>query len=318
MRKEAPPPQFRGAGFGARPEDAASSARTNSSPAPRNWAGGAALAVTTSVRPDPALEAQARAIAAELSAPFLPRTGLSVADVFTASDAARLLIAGADHLRLRDRATGAEYFFHPNLFQVRAANVLRGAPDHFLEATELTPGDSLLDCTLGFASEASLAALAVGETGQVTGLESVPELALVTRLGVQQFELHSGALTQALRRVQVVTADSAEYLPLCASGSVDVVYFDPFFEHRLSGSEVSVSPLFVFGNPAPLQAETVAEARRVARRRVVIKHPRDEPLPERVQIWVTATLSSRKRRVVYSVLDTTPKTHASFGPSRVQ
>lgn len=264
------------------------------------------LAVTTSVKsfkPSTALEAQARTYAAELQAPYVPRIGLSLPDVFAKADANRLLIVGADHLRLRDRATGTEYFFHPNLFQVRAANVLRGAPDHFLEATQLAPGHSLLDCTLGFASEASLAALVVGETGRVTGLESVPELALVTRLGVQRFELHSRTLTQALRRVQVVTADSADYLPLCADNSVDVVYFDPFFEHRLSGSEVSVSPLFIFGNPAPLQAETVAQARRVARR-VVIKHPRDEPLPERVQAWVTETLSSRKRRVVYSVLAT--------------
>ena len=261
------------------------------------------LAVTTSVRPAPALEAQARASAAELAALFIPRAGLSVADVFAQADAQRLLIAGADHLRLRDRATGTEYFFHPNLFQVRAANVLRGAPDHFLEATQLAPGDSLLDCTLGFASEASLAALAVGDAGSVVGLESVPELAFVTRVGVQNFNLHSKTLTATLRRVQVVTADSAAYLPRCAGGSVDVIYFDPFFEHRLAGSEVSVSPLFVFGNPTPLQAETVAEARRVARRRVVIKHPRDEPLPDRVQEWVTETLSSRKRRLVYSVIE---------------
>ena len=260
------------------------------------------LAVTTSVRPDPIIEAEARACAAELHAPFVPRFGLSIADVFAQADAGRLLIAGADHLRLRDRATGTEYFFHPNLFQVRAANVLRGAPDHFLEATQLKPGDSILDCTLGFASEAGLAALVVGDTGSVTGLESVPELALVTRVGVQRFSLHSAQMTAALRRVQVVTADSAEYLPGCPDASVDVVYFDPFFEHRLSGSEVSVSPLFVFGNPDPLRAETVAEARRVARRRVVIKHPRDEPLPEPIAAGVTETVSSRKRRVVYSVL----------------
>ena len=261
------------------------------------------LAVTTSVRPSPTIEAQARAYAAELQAPFVSRFGLSLPGVHAQADAERLLIAGADHLRLRDRATGTEYFFHPNLFQVRASNVLRGAPDHFLEATQIAPGDTLLDCTLGFASEASLAALIAGETGQVTGLESVPELALVTRIGVQSFVLHSEKMTEALRRVQVVTADANDYLPACAENSVDVVYFDPFFEHRLSGSEVSVSPLFLFGNPAPLRPETVAEARRVARRRVVIKHPRDEPLPNSVQAWVTETLSSRKRRVVYSVLE---------------
>lgn len=276
------------------------------------------LAVTTSANPSLLLEAKADAYAEELRAPFVSRFGLTLPAVFAKSEATRLLIASVDHLRLRDRETGTEYFFHPNLFQVRASNVLRGAPDHFLEATQLAPGDSLLDCTLGFASEASLAALVVGDTGQVTGLESVPELALVTRVGVQRFVLHSETLTKVLRRVKVITADSADYLLGCADSSVDVVYFDPFFEHRLSGSEVSVSPLFLFGNPAPLSAETVAEARRVARRRVVVKHPRDEPLPDPIQAWVTETLSSRKRRVVYSVLAAEPKSSVSFAPGRVQ
>ena len=263
------------------------------------------LAVTTSVHPPPALEAQAQEYAAKLQAPYVSRAGLPVPGVLAASDAERLLIAGLDHLRLRDRATGAEYFFHPNLFGVRAYNLEHGGRDHFLEAVQVGPGDSLLDCTLGFACEAGLAALAVGETGCVAGLESVPELALVTRAGTQTFTLHSAALTSALRRVQVVTADARDYLPQCADNSVDVVYFDPFFEHRLSGSEVSVSPLFVFGNPAPLDAAAVDHARRVARRRVVIKHPRDEPLPEQVQAWVTEVVAGRKSRLVYSVLGST-------------
>ena len=260
------------------------------------------FAVTTSAHPPLALETQARGYAAELHAPYVPRFGLPVPAVLAACGAERLLIAGLDHLRLRDRATDAEYFFHPNLFQVRAYNLAHGGRDHFLEAAQLAPGDSVLDCTLGFACEASLAALAVGTSGQVVGLESVPELALVTRIGTQSFALHSGTLTEALRRVQVVTANARAYLPGCPESSVDVVYFDPFFEHRLSGSEVSVSPLFVFGNPAPLEAETVDEARRVARRRVVIKHPRDEPLPGPVQEWVTEVVAGRKSRVVYSVL----------------
>ncbi len=259
-------------------------------------------AVTTSVQPIPSLEAQARECAAELQAAYVPRSGLTIPGVFAECGAERLLIAGQDHLRLRDRTTGTEYFFHPNLFQVRAYNLMHGGRDHFLEAVQLGPGDSLLDCTLGFACEASLAALTVGESGSVVGLESVRELALVSRIGTQSFTLHSARLTAALRRVQVITADAREYLPRQADQSVDAVYFDPFFEHRLSGSEVSVSPLFVFGNPAPLEAGTVEEARRVARRRVVIKHPRDEPLPETVQAGVTEVVAGRKSRIVYSVL----------------
>ena len=62
----------------------------------------------------------------------------------------------------------------------------------FCKPTGLAPGDRLLDCTLGFASEASLAALSVGESGRVVGLESVPELATGhAAQGLQTFPLAS-------------------------------------------------------------------------------------------------------------------------------
>ena len=260
------------------------------------------LAVTTSVKPSASLEAQAHRLAAELHAPLVPRLGRPLPQVFEASGTARLLIAGADHLRLRDRATGTEYYFHPNMFLIRGSNVLRGVPDHFLEATGLSPGDKLLDCTLGFASESALASLVIGETGQVIGLESVPELAAVARIGVQEFPLPNAVLRAALRRVQVVTANHTDYLRGCGACSFDVVYFDPFFEKRLAGSEASVSPLFIFGNPAPLDPAAIAEACRVARRSVVIKHPRQEPLPAEVSARVTGTVGSRKSQLVYSVI----------------
>ncbi len=260
------------------------------------------LAVTTAINPGIAVEAQAQSIAAELGAPFVPRLARPLPQIFEAAQATRLLIAGADHLRLRDGATGTEYYFHPNLFLIRGSNVLRGVPDHFLEATSLGPGDLLLDCTLGFASEAALASLVVGERGSVVGLESVPELAAVARAGVRDFPMTSAMLGAALRRVRVVTADNGAYLRGCAARSFDVVYFDPFFDKRLTGSEASVSPLFVFGNPAPLDPDAVREACRVTRRRVVIKHPRHEPLPAGVSARVTETVGSRKSRLVYAVI----------------
>ena len=128
------------------------------------------LAVTTSTHPPAALEVQAQALATELGASYMQRHGRGLDDLFAASETARLLIVGADRLRLRDRATGTEYFFHPNMFQIRAAGVLRGERDHFLAATGLRPGDAILDCTLGFASEAALASLTVGSGGPSRGL----------------------------------------------------------------------------------------------------------------------------------------------------
>ncbi len=262
-----------------------------------------ALAVTTSVKPAPAIETLAQEIAFELAVPYVSRAGRPLPALFEAADADRLLIAGSDHLRLRDRVTGTEYFFHPNMFLIRGSNALRGETDHFLQASGLERGGTLLDCTLGFASESALASLTVGDTGRVDGLESVRELALLTRIGVQTFPVQSPELGAALRRVRVIHADYRTYLQNCAPKSYDAVYFDPFFEKRLSGSEDSVSPLFVFGNPSPLDAAAVQEACRVARRRVVIKHPRHEPLPPEVSEAVTQTVGSRKSRLIYSVIE---------------
>ncbi len=265
----------------------------------------ATLAITTSVRPSAALEAEALAVAEELNAPFASRGDKSLAEVFADASADRLLIVAEGRLRLRDRETGTEYFYHPNLFLTRGSQVLEQGldTDPFLRATGLTPGGSLLDCTLGFASEAALAALVVGDLGRVVGVESVPALACVTRRGVQSFLLQNKKLEAALRRVEVQTGDSGAFLALCADGAFDVVYFDPFFPERLPGSEASMSPLFVFGNPAPLDTAAVWEAQRVARRRVVIKHPRHAPLPPEMAVLVSETVGSPKSRLVYSVIE---------------
>lgn len=261
------------------------------------------LTVTTAARPTIEIENQAQALSEELASPYLPRLGRSIQDIYTASNSARLLIVGADHLRLHDRITGAEYFYHPNMFLTRGSAVLCGGSDPFLRAVNLQPGDKLLDCTLGFGSEAALASLILGDRGTVVGLESVAVLAAITRLGLQSFPLRSAELAEALRRITVVTADHCDFLSNCEAGEFDVIYFDPFFSERLSGSEASVSPLFVFGNPAPLTLDAVREARRVARRRVVIKHPSHITLPRPLLEWVTNTIGSRHSRLIYQVME---------------
>lgn len=259
------------------------------------------LYVTTSVNADAALEDDARAIAAELGASYARRRNVTLTRLFSEYPADRLLIVGHDRYSLRDRETGATYHFHPNLAMLRGLNVRRGWRDLFLEATALAEGESILDCTVGFAGEATLASLAVGEGGRVVGLESVPELAAVTRHGVRTFELNPKFLRTALRRVEIVTADYRRYLPDCPTASFDVVYFDPFFGERLSGSENSVSPLAFFGNASPLHVPSVIEARRVARRRVVVKSPRRDDLPAELDPLVDAVVTGRKSRVVYHI-----------------
>ena len=257
--------------------------------------------VTTGLAPTEQQEEKAGRLAVELNAPYAPRARRSLNRLIAEVGAERLLVVETHQLCLRDN-TGSEYRFHPNMFLVRGLNVLRGARDLFIEAAELGPGDSVLDCTVGFGCEASLGALVVGETGNVVALESVPELALVTREGMQCFPLIQKPLRAAMQRVAVCAADYKDYLPRAANGSFDIVSFDPFFPDPLRGSEHNINPLAHFGDLAPLDIPPVIEARRVARRRVVIKHPRNYELSEEIAGARSGVVSARRGGIAYTIL----------------
>ena len=73
-----------------------------------------------------------------------------------------------------------------------------------------------------------------------------------------------------MRRVNTVCDDALHYLQQQADDSVDVVYFDPMFRHPFMDS-TSLDPLRTVADKRALTPETVAEACRVARHRVVMK-----------------------------------------------
>jgi len=258
------------------------------------------LSVTTSVRPDADLEQQARGYAAELGAAYYPRRNVNVSRVFQATGADRLLIVSRERLALR-HADGLEFFFHPNMALLRGLNVLRGWRDVYVDAAGFQPGDHVLDCTVGFATEAMLASLLVGPEGRVVGLESQAELAAVVRDGVRRFPI-TPKLRDALQRVEIVTADYRTYLATCAERTFDIVAFDPFFSERVQGSEHALDPLHAFGNQAPLDPASVERATKVARRRVIVKHAKWDSLPPAVEALVTETVTSRKSQMAYRVI----------------
>lgn len=263
----------------------------------------ARLAVTTCVKPAQIIIQSAQRVAAELGVSYAPRRNVTVETIFAEVKLNRLLIVMPDRWLIREKEPKVVYQYHPNMALVRAFNLVRGARDLFIEATQLKIGDSLLDCTVGFAAEASLAAMTVGPEGRVVGLESVPELAVATREGLKVFPMHSKILCDAMRRVEVINEDYREYLITAGARAFDAIYFDPFFEEPLTGAEHSMSPLAHFGNSEPLDTDSVILATRVARNRVVIKHPWFEQLPRAVSVRVSHRVETRKGRLVYSVIN---------------
>ena len=146
-----------------------------------------------------------------------------------------------------------------------------GKDDSLARAMELTPGESVLDCTCGLGADAILAAHMVGNDGRVCALEASAPLALLVGEGMASYTLeHPEELTQAMRRIEVRHADFAHALRQAEESTWDVVYFDPMFNETIdaaTGLDL-VRRLGHSGIPSPADLD---QARRVARRRVVMK-----------------------------------------------
>lgn len=258
------------------------------------------LIVTTSHKPAAALRERAESFAALLGCELASRHAEGMPVVFRRyPDAQRALVVQSGRLLLVNR-DGQEFFFHPNLGAMRLRNVLRGQPDYLIEALQLQPGDSLLDCTLGYAGEASLCAHVVGDSGEVHGIEGNRELGLVVQEGLQVFVTDKAALNEAMRRVRVVhLGHHLEFLRQCPDKRYDCVYFDPFFDVPVDQEETLV-PLKAFGDHSPLTQEALTHALRIARRRVVVKTARWSEQLE--SFGITELVGGKSGRVVYGVL----------------
>lgn len=226
------------------------------------------IVVTTALRPSSQMLTWARDIALYMNAPYVPRQKRSMAAIQVATGATALVVVMAHGPVVYSQ--GEKLFFHVNMAQLRIKNLKSGKIDHMVDCCGLQCGQTLLDCTLGLAADATVASFVVGPTGRVVGLESSRILAMLAAFGVRHYQVEDIATEQALRRLIVVPVSYQEYLPALPENSFDVVYFDPMFR-RPKLKTASFRPLRLFADHHPLSTQAIIEACRVARRRVVVK-----------------------------------------------
>jgi 16S rRNA (guanine1516-N2)-methyltransferase len=156
----------------------------------------------------------------------------------------------------------------------------------------LTRGERVLDCTLGLAQDARVAARLVGPTGQVLGLEASLALAIFAAEGLRGEPPDARSAP-----IEVRHADARTVLAGAARGAFDVVLFDPMFS-RERRAQPSFGLLRRLASAAPLMPETLADAQRVARRVVLVKAPRYGP--ELRALGLRPERASRSAPVVWS------------------
>lgn len=238
------------------------------------------IAVTTS-QDDDILIGQARNIAEELAIPYLDRNSQSLERIRTENNLDFVLVVEKEQLILKGQ--GGEYFWHPNMAVPRLKALRTGKNDPMLEAMGLKEGYQVLDCTLGLAADALVAAYGVGRTGHVIGLEISPVIAYLTSWGLANFRGRNTHIQALTGRITVYNESYQEHLLKQQDNAYDVVYFDPMFR-RSQAKSSGLNAMRPLADPSPLNEEVIVEALRVARHRVVLKEGSDSQEFGRLQV----------------------------------
>lgn len=226
------------------------------------------LLVTTALKNSPGIIREAKNIAEVLKIPYLPRENYSIKALTEQCNTSAILVVSTERLTMVNGEE--EYFFHPSMAKIRIKDLVSGQSDQMARAMDLNPGDSVLDCTLGLGTDALVESFVTGSTGQITGLEKIPVLALITQRGLQEYVDNNDRINQAMRRIKVINADYNLFLKEAPDNSYDVVYFDPMFR-RPNLKSSAINALRLLAEHEPLKEDIIRQAMRVARKRVVIK-----------------------------------------------
>jgi len=227
------------------------------------------VVITTDRKPSPEMLNEAKLLSKELGAPFVKRRNRTISSI--KRDFKRgVLVVNRDLTLTLHTLGGNKLFFHPGLFKIRLLNYIRSGSEALIDAMELREGERVLDCNLGLAQDALMAAFV--SKAQVVGLEKSRVIYEIVKRGLSSYT-PAGKLKVAdfaFSLVKPLWADNFTYLSSLPDNSYDVVYFSPMFI-KPKWKDGVMMPFREVAVKDFLSEELLLEAERVARRRVVIK-----------------------------------------------
>lgn len=231
--------------------------------------------ITTAGRPDDTSKRLAQHAASLLHYEIVERKKRSIIKLQQTYEA-NILVAGKERYEYFAYGQLEPFFYHPNSAAFRIKRLAKGETETLIDASCLKKGDTFLDCTLGVGSDSLVAAYVVGESGKVIGIESNKNVAFIVKDGMQTYDYSELPLTACMRNIEVIHDNAISFLKKQESKSFDVVYIDPMFEQVIEESK-NFEALRAAGNHDALTEEWVEEAKRVAKRCVVLKAHFESP-----------------------------------------
>lgn len=208
-------------------------------------------------------------------------------------------------------------FFHPSMSLLRMLNIIRGIEDRFLQTVKIAEGDTVLDATMGLASDALISAHAVGETGKVIAIEYSPLIHLLVTDGLNRLKERNFRkiakkekeqawveLAKASSRINAICANHNTIIEGLPDNSIDIIYFDPMFRNTI-GKSSSIKPIKSWSFSEPLSFDIITQACRVAKKRVVLKERKNGGEFERLGFKILN--ESRYSPVSFGVIELSKK-----------
>lgn len=260
------------------------------------------MIVTTSQAPSEQLLAQAKRLCTELEAKWVDRRQMTVSFMLKGSKDGKLFVVTEGENRLYDifsERSEQPLIYHPSMAFVKLKRMLKGEAEPLISISECAEGDFVLDCTAGLCSDALLFSMAVGSNGRVLALESERLLYTIVREGLASYETSITEIKEAMRRIEMKCEAHDQYLKAQPDKSIDIVYFDPMFRRPVHESS-AIKAIRSVANAAALQLATIDEAKRVARKCVILKeHSKSE---EFERLGFTRCTSERSNKIAYGII----------------
>lgn len=224
--------------------------------------------ITTSSKASNDLYNKAVELGQKWSVPFVERKKQSLAKLL-ANNEEPAYVMTSSRIEVYLKHEDQPFFFHPNAAMFRAKRWLKNKDDAFVSVCNIKDGDTVVDATLGLASDAQLASLASGRKGKVIGLEASETIADLVEEGLYSYVSSNSKLNEAMRRIEVVSTMAEDWLAKQPGSSVDIIYFDPMFQKKVDSD--GLSGLKQYSHYGDFSEKVFDEAKRVAKKRVVLK-----------------------------------------------
>lgn len=225
------------------------------------------MIITTSSNPNKNVERKAERLAQEFNMDFIKRGKASLSKIVKMYKVNGLLVVAKDRVKYV-HFDATTLYFHPNMARIRITSMLKGSKDRLMEISRVQQGYTVLDCTMGLATDAIVFSFAVGKEGKVITIESSTVIHLLVREGLKIYKSDMKEIADAMERIELINIDYLKYLKNQPDKSIDIIYFDPMF--RKAAKSVALTPLRKLANHTPINLESIEEVKRVARKIIVL------------------------------------------------